>query len=178
MKKKTILSLILCAAMMITCTCGNSKDKERFTPEVNETTGGEVIKNTQPEESTELVLDEEMSEKVKNYIFNEQSGSEATKIKWSSTFLNAVDIDSLYKQFVANGGEVEDVSGVAAYITANAPIADNWQEMFEKEINSTYGEKISKVEYFEGDLYTAYVIKDGKEVPYVTVNARTGYFHG
>lgn len=114
MKKKTILSLILCAAMMITCTCGNSKDKERFTPEVNETTGGEV----------------------------------------------------------------EDVSGVAAYITANAPIADNWQEMFEKEINSTYGEKISKVEYLEGDLYTAYVIKDGKEVPYVTVNARTGYFHG
>ena len=114
MKKKTILSLILCAAMMITCTCGNSKDKERFTPEVNETTGGEV----------------------------------------------------------------EDVSGVAAYITANAPIADNWQEMFEKEINSTYGEKISKVEYLEGGLYTAYVIKDGKEVPYVTVNARTGYFHG
>lgn len=114
MKKKTILSLILCAVMMITCTCGNSKDKERFTPEVNETTGGEV----------------------------------------------------------------EDVSGVAAYITANAPIADNWQEMFEKEINSTYGEKISKVEYLEGDLYTAYVIKDGKEVPYVTVNARTGYFHG
>ena len=114
MKKKTILSLILCAAMMITCTCGNSKDKERFTPEVNETTGGEV----------------------------------------------------------------EDVSGVAAYITANAPIADNCQEMFEKEINSTYGEKISKVEYLEGDLYTAYVIKDGKEVPYVTVNARTGYFHG
>ena len=114
MKKKTILSLILCAAMMITCTCGNSKDKERFTPEVNETTGGEV----------------------------------------------------------------EDVSGVAAYITANAPIADNWQGMFEKEINSTYGEKISKVEYLEGDLYTAYVIKDGKEVSYVTVNARTGYFNG
>ena len=79
---------------------------------------------------------------------------------------------------MANGGEVEDVSGVAAYITANAPIADNWQEMLEKEINSTYGEKISKVEYLEGDLYTAYVIKDGKEVPYVTVNARTGYFHG
>ena len=27
-------------------------------------------------------------------------------------------------------------------------------------------------------MYTAYVIKDGKEVPYVTVNARTGYFNG
>ena len=50
--------------------------------------------------------------------------------------------------------------------------------MFKEEINGTYGEKISKVEYLEGDLYTAYVVKDGKEVPYVTVNARTGYFHG
>ena len=54
----------------------------------------------------------------------------------------------------------------------------NLQEIFEEEINSIYGEKISKVEYLEGDLYTAYVVKDGKEVPYVTVNARTGYFHG
>ena len=63
--------------------------------------------------------------------------------------------------------EVEDVSGVAAYIT---------EMLFEKEINSTYGEKISKVEYLEGDLYTAYVIKDGKEVPYVTVNAKNRVF--
>ena len=33
--------------------------------------------------------------------------------------------------------------------------------MFKEEINSLW-RKISKVEYLEGDLYTAYVIKDGK----------------
>ena len=87
-------------------------------------------------------------------------------------------IYSLYNEYVANGGNAVDVEAVAKYVTENAPISSNWQEMFKEEINSTYGEKISKVEYLEGDLYTAYVIKDGKEVPYVTVNARTGYFHG
>lgn len=157
---------------------------EDNTEKISENVEGTVTIEQQVKEEETLpddneIDDENMSKKVKDYILLGQVEKPAAEqLKWNAKFLEQVDIDSLYEKYVANGGNENDVEAVATYITENAPIASNWQEMFEEEINSIYGEKISKVEYLEGDLYTAYIIKDEKEVPYVTVNARTGYFHG
>lgn len=66
----------------------------------------------------------------------------------------------------------------ASYMTLNAPIVDNWEELFKKDLYDIYGEKVVRLKHLENDLYEAYIKKDGAEVPYVVVSARTGYFHG
>ena len=48
----------------------------------------------------------------------------------------------------------------------------------QNDMQKAYEEKPSKFELVEGDLYQVYVLRDGKDVPYVVVNCRTGYFHG
>ena len=194
MKRKILICLSLCAVLLMSCSTGNSDGSNKSTDDKTTISESE---NSSTGESTEIVSNEDntekISENVEGTVTIEQPVKEeetlpddneiadenmSQKVKWNARFLEEVDIDSLYNEYVANGGNAVDVEAVAKYVTENAPIPSNWQEMFKKEINSTYGEKISKVEYLEGDLYTAYVIKDGKEVPYVTVNARTGYFHG
>ena len=135
--------------------------------EVENSTSGEIMKN------------EDISEKVKNYIINGQSNkSEAEKIKWSKTFLNEVDIKSLYYQYISTGGNANDLEKFASYMTLNAPIVNNWEELFKKDLYDIYGEKVVRLKHLENDLYEAYIKKDGAEVPYVVVSARTGYFHG
>jgi hypothetical protein len=50
-------------------------------------------------------------------------------------------------------------------MTLNVPILSDWQELFKKELYDTYGEKIVKLEPLKGNLYQAYVLKDGSKVP-------------
>lgn len=123
--------------------------------------------------------EQNISERVKNYIINNQENiSEAEKIKWSKTFLNEVDIESLYNQYIATGGNIDDLEKFAIYMTLNAPISSNWEKLFEKDLYDIYGEKVVRLEHLEDDLYQAYIKKDGSEIPYVVVSSRTGYFHG
>lgn len=63
-------------------------------------------------------------------------------------------------------------------MTLNAPISNEWKDLFEKDLYDTYGEKVVRLEPLKDDLYQAYVVKDGSEVPYVVVSSKTGYFHG
>lgn len=120
-----------------------------------------------------------IAEKIKNYIINDQENKpEARKIKWSKTFLNRVDIEGLYKQYIANGGNADDLESFASYMTLNAPVQSDWKDLFKKDLYDTYGEKVVRLEPLEDDLYQAYVVKEGSEVPYVVVSSRTGYFHG
>ncbi|NFS30008.1 hypothetical protein FDF12_09010 [Clostridium botulinum] len=122
---------------------------------------------------------ENIKEKVMNYIINGQENKpEAEKIKWSKTFLNQVDIENLYKQYIKNGGEANNLEKFADYITLNAPIPNDWEKLFEKDLYDAYGEKVVRLEHLQDDLYQAYIKKDGVEVPYVVVSSRTGYFHG
>ena len=80
------------------------------------------------------IADENMSQKVKDYILLGQvERPAAEQLKWNARFLEEVDIDSLYNEYVANGGNAVDVEAVAKYVTENAPIPSNWQEMFKKE---------------------------------------------
>ncbi|MCR3758714.1 hypothetical protein KYB31_06855 [Clostridium felsineum] len=120
-----------------------------------------------------------IEKQVKDYILNgQQNLPEAKKIKWSKTFLDKVDINELYSKYIASGGNGKDVRGFAEYITANAPIQSNWKDLFNEDLSSIYGEKAVKLVHLDGDFYQAYVNKDGKEVRFVVVSARTGYFHG
>ena len=120
-----------------------------------------------------------ITEKVKNYIINGQDGKvESKKLKWSNTFLNKVNIEYLYNLYLSANGDSNDIEKFAEYITLNAPIPNNWEELFEKELYDTCGKEVSRLEPLGNQLYKAYVIIDGKEVPYVIVCSRTGYFHG
>lgn len=124
-------------------------------------------------------LEQDIAEKVKNYIINGQGDKpEAEKIKWSKAFLDRVDIEGLYKKYIANGGNADDLESFARYMTLNAPIPRDWQELFKKDLYNTYGEKVVKLEHLKDDLYQAYIIKNGSQVPYVVVSSRTGYYHG
>lgn len=121
----------------------------------------------------------DISEKVKDYIIIGQNDkSEAEKYKWSTRFLNEVDIESLYDEYISAGNNGENIEDFAKYITLNAPILSNWEDLFKEDLKDTYGEEVVKLEPLEGDLYQAYVNKDGSEVPFVVVSSRTGYFHG
>jgi len=81
-------------------------------------------------------------------------------------------------EYLSAGGNAEDTPDFALYLTLHAPVSDNWKDLTAIDLLNLYDEKISKIELLEDNLYQVYVIKDGTEVPYVVVNARTGYFHG
>lgn len=123
--------------------------------------------------------DNELKEKVIDYILNGQGDKpDADKIKWSEQFLNKVDIDALFKQYITNGGTPDDLKSFSLYITLNAPIPSDWEKMFEADLYKTYGQEVVRLEHLEDVLYQAYIIYEGKEIPYVVVSSRTGYFHG
>ncbi|WP_051541970.1 hypothetical protein [Clostridium lundense] len=156
----------------------NNKTSEAFNKSYDNTSQGKYL-SSKDNVKNKVHSGENITEKVKNYIINGQENKlEAQKIKWSKTFLNRVDIESLYKQYIANGGHADDLEDFANYMTLNAPISNDWQGLFKKDLYDTYGEKVVRLEHLEGDLYQAYIIKNGSEVPYVVVSSRTGYFHG
>ena len=202
--KKSMICLLVATMLLSACSLKDSQDTNNSTKndKVNEvaiedddkkdtTENTEDVANENQTESnsnnaseeinkpSDNISEDNISEKVKDYILNGQEDkSEAEKLKWSNAFLNQVDIEALYNQYISEGGNAEDIKKIAEYITMNAPIQDDWEELFKKELFDVYGQEVVKLEHLEGDLYQAYVNIDGSEVPYVTVSARTGYFHG
>lgn len=142
-------------------------------------TNNKVSDNSNSTNNNTSSSKDNITEKTKNYILGDQGNkANSEKILWSETFLNRVDIETLYKQYLANGGTAGDLENFANYMTLNAPIQSDWKSLFEKDLYDTYGQKVSRLEYIGDDMYQAYVIIDGSEVPYVGVSSRTGYFHG
>lgn len=189
--KKLLICLLFSTFLLTACSSNKAQDANNVVDNnsnkaINQSSNTnleEKGKNTASEDSNEASNDsitkEDISEEVRNYILHGQwNKPEAQKIKWSETFINEVDIKSLYDDYLKSGGNGEDLDSFANYITLNAPVPSNWEELFEKDLYNTYGEKVVKLEYLQGDSYQAYVKKDGKEVPYVVVSSRTGYFHG
>ena len=161
------LILIVTILTIITIFQGCSKKKVEIQEEDNITASME-------EQSKQKIIDE-----VKDYILNgQQNQPDALKLKWSKTFLNEADIKSLYSDFLSSSGKKDDVQEFAKYITENAPILSNWEELFKKDVYETYKEKIVSVKHLEDDLYEGSIIINGTETPYVIVSARTGYYHG
>lgn len=168
--KNLILLLILFSMLLTSCSENTRADNQldRNSIEINVQEDKDIIKNS------------EISNKTKDFILNGQDDKpEAEKLKWSETFLNEVNIEKVYKEYLTNGGSEDDIESFAKYLTLNAPIAHNWQDLAATDLLNTYDEKISRIEHLEDDLYQIYVkLDDDTEVVYVTVNARTGYFHG
>lgn len=194
--KKIMIAIMLVSSMtigLIGCSTNNdivdnSKNNNTVNTDknTNEVTDDNDNNTTTPQEepisskNKDIVyLENNITKKAKNYIFNGQENKpESEKIKWSETFLNEVDIESLYTQYIDNEGNADNLESFASYITINAPTPNNWEDLFEKDLFDAYGEKVVRLEPLMADLYQAYVIKDGSEVPYVVVSSRTGYFHG
>jgi cobalamin biosynthesis protein CobT len=191
--KKILCYLLFSAIFLTACTSPDSQSTNKLADNNKETTQNsngnseqegatENSADTSEEKtstSNDEITEENISEKVKNYIINGQENKpEAQKVKWSNTFLNEVDIKSLYKEYISKGGNVDNLENLVEYITLNAPIPSEWNKLFEKDLYDIYGEKVTRLEHLEGDLYQAYIKKDGTEVPYVVVSSRTGYFHG
>lgn len=116
---------------------------------------------------------------TKEFLMHGQDDQpEAGKLHWAQAFLDQVDIDAVYQQYLSGGGKADDVQGFAEYLTENAPVPSNWKELFEADLLAQYGVKPSSYEDLGDNNYQVYIMNEGKEVPYVGVNARTGYFHG
>ncbi|WP_294188463.1 hypothetical protein [uncultured Clostridium sp.] len=192
--KKLLIYLLFSTLLLTACSLNKSANVEKTVDSskkevTNEVYNSNLEENDNSKDTNEISqsntsdnsnsLNENISEKVKDYIINGQENkSEAKKLKWSKRFLNEVNIEDLYSKYIKDGGNEEDIEGLATYVTLNAPILSNWEELFKKDLYDTYNEEVVKLEHLEGDLYQAYVNKNGSEVPFVVVSSRTGYFHG
>lgn len=116
---------------------------------------------------------------VKEYLRGDQGGvPESGRLHWSDAFLDAVDMAQAYGRYLDESGKAQDITAFASWLTDNAPVPDNWRELFEKALMDTYGQAVDRYEDLGDDVYQVYVVIDGKSVPYVAVNARTGWYHG
>ena len=133
--------------------------------------------------STKKIMTEtelnQLIEKTKNYILTGQEDQpEAKRLKWSSEFLNQVDFSTVYENYLTAGGESGNIESFANYLTQHAPINEKWEELTKQALKETYEVDVIRFEKLDETFYQAYVMIEGKEVPYVTVNIRTGYYHG
>lgn len=197
--KKKAFSLLFLVFLLSGCSVENSKDSNK--PVANSTGTQAVTKNnvdSSKEASTtatnnlfqqkdtnsndniknESNKKQSFTERVKDYISKDQIHSlEERQVKWSRMFLNRLDMEGLYKKYLSDGGEAENVESFIKYMTANAPIPKDWEKLVTKDIYNTYEQNVTEIEHFKDDLYRTYITKNGYKVPYVVVSARTGYFH-
>lgn len=192
--KKLLIFLVLSTLVLTSCSLNDSdikkKEVDNKTSDITENNINNSLEEDQIdnsnngeqeniEEPSDIDNIENISYEVKNYIIKGQDNkSEAEKLKWSKVFLDDLDINSLYSEYLLSGGIADDIEELAYYITEDAPIPSDWEEMFRKDLYEKYGENLVKVEPLGNDLYQAYIEKEGKELPYVVVSSRTGYFHG
>lgn len=181
--KKLIICLLLSTALLVSCTSekesntGDSSNSNKETAQNNKD-----IENTKTPSNNEDKVDE-MSQKVKDYILNVQGDKpEGSKLNWSKEFLEKVNMKSVYEKYIKDGGADADVEGFAKYITLYAPISNDWEEMFKKDIYNNYKQNIVSIKQLDGDLYRGYIKYEQGENGYVTeeyviVSARTGFYH-
>lgn len=120
-----------------------------------------------------------MSRQVTEYILHGQDDiPEASQLKWSEIFLDQVDIEQLYESYLYEYESRDNINDFAAYLTNNAPVSDNWKELFADDLLQAYEQIPIRYEQLDDYNYQVYVKIDNIEVPYVVINSRTGYFHG
>ena len=90
--------------------------------------------------------------------------------------------DSILQSEGSNTGKTEPAATEAktteSQLQEGEPSDDSWKEEFEKTLYEEYGVVPDHYEYIGNDVYQVYVKIDGKIVPYVAVNWKTGDFHG
>lgn len=70
------------------------------------------------------------------------------------------------------------VSGVITLGEVKSAAKAPWKAVFEAGLYSTYGATVDHYEDLGDGYYQAYVIHEGRIVPYVTINSATGEYHG
>lgn len=150
----------------------------------------EKLIKTQPDSvsSEEMEL---LKDTLRIFIFDEYMGSSdyvyAKGVNWAENFydnLTAEEIWNVIEEYKEmNNGEEGTLFEQANYLSAHAPIKDNWKELFlENWNNSSYNEEIETI-IDQGDtvwIYTNSLPYTGEKdnYPYVTVDKRTGSWHG
>jgi len=195
MKKITFIVSIIVAAVLATACSAAVAANNTAEPSVAETPVAELsapaetapATTSAPTETapavsntpTETKVTADIAQQTKEYLLNGQNDKpEAGKLHWDEEFLNKVDMETIYEEYLASGGKADDVISFAEYLTLNAPIPEDWKTMFEADLLEQYDVEVVRYEDLGDGYYQAYVMIDGSEVPYVGVNARTGYFHG
>ena len=70
------------------------------------------------------------------------------------------------------------VAGVVPLGEIKGAVKAPWKAAFEAELYSLYGATVDHYEDLGGGYYQAFVVHEGKIVPYVTINSATGEYHG
>lgn len=156
MRKK---AWILCTAMVVALAgCSNVSENNttdiiQVSSEMVTTTGAatEVTTTTENETATESVTESNTPDSTL-----QSEGSNTGKAEPAATEAKTTESQS-------QEGEPSD---------------DSWKEEFEKTLYEEYGVVPDHYEYIGNDVYQVYVKIDGKIVPYVAVNWKTGDFHG
>lgn len=121
----------------------------------------------------------EFFRRTRDYLLSGQSDlPSAEQLHWSPSFLEKTDFEANYRAYLDTGGEKDDVISYADYLTENAPAPDNWKELFEKDLLEAYDVTPARYEDLGGGIYQVYVERGGSDIAYVTVNSRTGWYHG
>lgn len=180
-KKSTLLVVLgMTVFLVVGALCLTNGNSNNTLANKGSDISGEVKPNNEvPSNTSTNTSLNDMEVLVKEYILNGQGDKpEAKKLKWSKTFLDKVDFKTMYDKYMAEGGTANDVQGFAEYITLNAPIQSNWEELFKKDVLDTYKENIVSIKHLEGELYQGNIMINGVETAYVVVSARTGQYHG
>ena len=177
--KRIIICLLISITLLTACSSNEDNNLNNTQGNMASENSTDTDENSSDKNNLKEESNKEIIEKVKNYILNGQEDTiGALKLKWSKSFLNNLDLESLYKDFLDANGKKDNVEDFAKYITENAPILSNWEELFKKDLYDTYKEEVVKISHLEGDLYEASILINDVETPYVVVSSRTGYYHG
>lgn len=134
-----------------------------------------------------------LKETLRTYIFDEYMGSSdygyAKGVNWTANFYDNLtaeeiwDIIEEYKEL--NNGEKGTLFDQVRYLSVNAPIKDNWEELFLENWNNSPYSDSNEIETMidKGDsvwIYTDTLPYTGEEdsYPFITLYKRTGFWHG
>ena len=174
MKKRLIGAALAICALLLGC---HKETVETATQDAGHTPAPECTAAIpSPEEDP---AQEAFFQEVKTYLLSGQEDlPEAGRLHWAADFLEAVDWNSVYNAYMEAGEKAGDVDSFARYLTENAPIPASWKELFESDLWEQYGYAVDHYEALDEGVYQAYVSIDGQSVPFVAVNAHTGWYHG
>lgn len=161
MRKK---AWILCTAMVVTLAgCSNVSD--------NNTT--DII-----QVSSEMVTTTEAATEVTATTESETTTEKITESNIPDSALQSEGSNTGKTEPAATEAKTTESKTTESQSQEGEPADDSWKEEFEKTLYEEYGVVPDHYEYIGNDVYQVYVKIDGKIVPYVAVNWKTGDFHG
>lgn len=148
---------------------------------------------TSQNDNVSLEEKELLKERLRTYIFDEyMTGPDyvyAKGVNWSENFYDNLTADEIWdviEEFKkTNEGENGTLFDQALYLSVNAPIKDNWKELFLEDWNHGYLSEGNDIETLidKGEavwVYTKSLPYTGEKdnYPIIVLTKRTGAWHG